>query len=145
MEEMLKVGTSATLYKLHADPTSFCLYYGDEEYEGLNAYYSFVDGVLRDGDGDVVELVGQVQEMSTPEVDKEVMRMRFDTISEGGYKQKLYDLFGKERTEQEIDDYLSFDFFKRSGGGIGMTRLIRSMKLEGLVPTNCCTKCDKKE
>ena len=79
------------------------------------------------------------------ETDKEVMRMRFDTISEGGYKQKLYDLFGKERTEQEIDDYLSFDFFKRSGGGIGMTRLIRSMKLEGLVPTNCCTKCDKKE
>ena len=28
---------------------------------------------------------------------------------------------------------LSFDFFPRSGGGIGVSRLIRSMKLEGLL------------
>ena len=54
----------ATLYKLHADPNSFCLFFGDEEYEGLDAHYSFVDGVLRDGDGDVVELVDRVQEVS---------------------------------------------------------------------------------
>ena len=27
-----------------------------------------------------------------------------------------------------------FDFFKRSGGGIGVTRLIRSMRMEGLIP-----------
>ena len=31
------------------------------------------------------------------------------------------------------DDYLKFNFFKRCGGGIGMTRLIRSMKMEGLI------------
>jgi len=67
------------------------------------------------------------------ETDKEVMRNRFNTIMDGGYKEKLYELFGKERTDAELDDYLSFDFFERCGGGIGMTRLIRSMKLEGLV------------
>jgi len=62
------------------------------------------------------------------------MRHRFETISDGGYKQKLYDLFGSPRTEKELDDYFMFDFFKRSGGGIGVTRLIRSMKMEGLIP-----------
>jgi len=68
------------------------------------------------------------------EVDKEVMRNRFNTISDGGYKKKLYDLFGAERTEREMKDYLDFEFFERCGGGIGMTRLIRSMKSEGLMP-----------
>ena len=52
---------------------------------------------------------------------------------EGGYKNKLYELFGEERTQKEMDDYLEFNFMKRCGGGIGMTRLIRSMKLEGLL------------
>jgi len=67
------------------------------------------------------------------ETDKEIMRARFNSIMDGGYREKLYELFGKERTDAELDDYLSFDFFERCGGGIGMTRLIRSMKLEGLV------------
>ena len=61
------------------------------------------------------------------------MRLRFNTIMDGAYKEKLYELFGKERTDAELDDYLNFDFFERSGGGIGMTRLIRSMKKEGLL------------
>jgi aspartyl/asparaginyl-tRNA synthetase len=67
------------------------------------------------------------------ETDKEIMRARFNSIMDGGYREKLYELFGKERTDVELDDYLNFDFFERCGGGIGMTRLIRSMKLEGLV------------
>jgi aspartyl/asparaginyl-tRNA synthetase len=67
------------------------------------------------------------------EVSKEVMRERFNTIMDGKYKEKLYDLFGKERTDDELNDYLDFDFFQRSGGGIGVTRLIRSMKAENLV------------
>tara|TARA_Y100000768_G_scaffold387917_1_gene380972 strand:- start:5179 stop:6486 length:1308 start_codon:yes stop_codon:yes gene_type:complete len=68
------------------------------------------------------------------EVDIDVMRERFNTISGGGYKKKLYDLFGKERTDKEMDDYFKFNFFERCGGGIGMTRLIRSLKTEGLMP-----------
>ena len=67
------------------------------------------------------------------ETDKEIMRERFNSIMGGGYKEKLYELFGKERTDIELNDYLNFDFFERCGGGIGMTRLIRSMKLEGLI------------
>ena len=67
------------------------------------------------------------------EVDRDVMRKRFETIMEGGYKDKLYELFGEERCEVELQDYLNFEFFKRCGGGIGMTRLMRSMKMEGLL------------
>lgn len=69
------------------------------------------------------------------ESNKEVMLARFNSIMEGGYKDKLYELFGKERTDTEMDDYLNFDFFQRAGGGIGMTRLMRSMRLEGLLKT----------
>ena len=67
------------------------------------------------------------------EVDKQVMWDRFHTICNGAYKEKLLSLFGEERTMKEIRDYLNFDFFPRSGGGIGMTRLIRSMKMENLL------------
>lgn len=69
------------------------------------------------------------------EDNKEEMLKRFNTIMNGGYKDKLYELFGQERTDMEMEDYLKFDFFERCGGGIGVTRLIRSMKLEGLIKT----------
>mgnify|MGYP001185172019 FL=1 len=67
------------------------------------------------------------------ETDKEIMLDRFKKIMNGGYKEKMYELFGEERTMDELEEFLKFNFFKRSGGGIGVTRLIRSMKLEGLM------------
>jgi len=59
----------------------------------------------------------------------EEMRYYFDTISDGGYKKKLYDLFGKERVEKELEEYFDNKFFPRFGGGIGVTRLIRALKM----------------
>ncbi len=59
----------------------------------------------------------------------EEMKYYFDTISDGGYKKKLYDLFGKERVEKELDEYFDNEFFPRFGGGIGVTRLIRALKM----------------
>ena len=67
------------------------------------------------------------------ETDKVKMRECFNTIMDGRYRDKLYELFGKERTEKELDDYLKFDFVERCGGGIGVTRLMRSMKAEKLL------------
>ena len=67
------------------------------------------------------------------ETDRTVMLNRFKTIMNGAYKDKMYELFGEQRTMNEMKDFLNFDFFPRSGGGIGMTRLIRSMKMEGLM------------
>lgn len=60
--------------------------------------------------------------------DIEEMRREFNTISEGGYAKLLYDLFGKERVQKELDEFLSLKFFPRVGGGIGMTRMIMAYK-----------------
>ena len=68
------------------------------------------------------------------EVDVDAMRKRFKTISDSKYAGLLYKLFGEKRVNNELDEFLSLKFFQRSGGGIGMTRLIRSMEIEGLIP-----------
>jgi len=59
---------------------------------------------------------------------KEQMRETFYTISNGGYAQLIIDKFGKERVEKELDEFLSFDFFPRSGGGIGVTRIMSALE-----------------
>lgn len=61
--------------------------------------------------------------------DVEEMRYNFYNIEGGEYSKKLFELFGKERVEKELEDYLSYDFFERFGGGIGMTRLARAYQL----------------
>lgn len=65
--------------------------------------------------------------------DVDEMRHLFHTISDGQYAEILYNHFGKERVLKELNDYLSFDFFPRYGGGIGVTRLARAMNLSGLL------------
>tara|TARA_Y100000389_G_scaffold175039_1_gene185486 strand:+ start:82 stop:936 length:855 start_codon:yes stop_codon:yes gene_type:complete len=67
------------------------------------------------------------------EVDKDVMKAKFESIMDGDYKNKLFELFGEERTRAELDEYLELNFIKRSGCGIGVTRLIKSMDKEGLL------------
>ena len=76
-----------------------------------------------------METIGSAQRST----DKQEMREQFHTISKGQYSGKLFELFTKERVETELDEFLDFDFFERSGGGIGMTRLIRAMKLSNLI------------
>jgi aspartyl/asparaginyl-tRNA synthetase len=76
-----------------------------------------------------METIGSAERSS----DKEEMRHAFHTISNGEYANILYSKFTKERVEKELESFLDFDFFDRSGGGIGITRLIRAMKLSGLL------------
>ncbi len=71
------------------------------------------------------ETIGSAERSSN--VDE--MKNGFYTISEGKYANKLFDLFGKRRVEQELNEFLNLNFFPRSGGGIGLTRLIDAMKL----------------
>jgi aspartyl/asparaginyl-tRNA synthetase len=61
--------------------------------------------------------------------DVKTMRKMFYEISDGEYAGKLFELFGKKRVESELEDFLSNNFFKRFGGGIGMTRLMRAYQL----------------
>jgi len=64
------------------------------------------------------------------DVDK--MREMFYTIENGGYSVKLFELFGKERVEKELEEFLSYDFFPRFGAGIGLTRLSRAWELNSV-------------
>ena len=59
--------------------------------------------------------------------DVDQMRDTFHTITEGAYANLLFDLFGKERVINELEEFLKFDFFPRVGGGIGMTRMIAAL------------------
>ena len=59
------------------------------------------------------------------------MRDRFHTISDGMYSELLFAHFGKDRVLAELDAFLALPMVERFGGGIGITRLIRGLKLEG--------------
>lgn len=76
-----------------------------------------------------IETIGSAQRSSNVEE----MRSQFYTISDGEYADILFSKFSKERVEEELNDFLKHKFFDRSGGGIGVTRLIRAMKLSNLI------------
>lgn len=72
-----------------------------------------------------VETVGSAERSCNPIE----MRNWFYTISDGAYAQRLFSEFGRERVEQELEDFLALNFFPRCGAGIGVTRLIRAREL----------------
>ena len=45
----------------------------------------------------------------------------------------LYAQFSKERVQGELNEFMKKNFIPRCGGGIGMTRMIRAMKLSNLL------------
>jgi len=76
-----------------------------------------------------IETIGSAQRSC----DKEAMRKMFNEISNGEYSNMLFAHFSKERVQTEMNNFLSKEFFARFGGGIGMTRMIRAMKLSKLI------------
>ena len=74
------------------------------------------------------ETIGSAERSS----DTDEMREQFHTISGGMYADLLYGQFGKERVEKELEEFLSLDMIPRTGGGIGMTRLIRAFEMNKL-------------
>ena len=68
--------------------------------------------------------------------DVDEMKNQFYTISEGGYAELLFNLFGKDRVEAELEQFLAHDFVPRYGGGIGITRMISAMKRAKLIVNN---------
>jgi len=61
------------------------------------------------------------------------MRKNFYTISDGEYANLLFNHFGRYRVEKELEQYFELEMFERFGGGIGLTRMTRAMKLAGLL------------
>jgi len=62
--------------------------------------------------------------------DVDRMRKNFFTISKGKYAEKLFELFGKDRVVEELENFFQLKMIPRFGAGIGMTRLIRAMNLK---------------
>jgi aspartyl/asparaginyl-tRNA synthetase len=62
------------------------------------------------------------------DTDSQRMRENFEATSDGAYASKIRELFGEERVNNELDDFLSLDLFERFGGGIGIHRLINALK-----------------
>ena len=87
---------------------------------GTNGIFNKVDVILYGQ-----ETIGSAERSC----DVEKMREMFYTIENGGYCAKLFELFGKERVEKELEEFLSMEFFPRYGGGIGMTRIARAYEL----------------
>ena len=58
----------------------------------------------------------------------DTMRDTFHSITDGAYSKLLFELFGKDRVEAELEKFLEFDFFQRVGGGIGVTRMIPALE-----------------
>lgn len=76
-----------------------------------------------------IETIGSAERSCDPEE----MNRQFHTISDGGYADILYSKFSKDRVEGELQEFVKHNFFKRSGGGIGITRMIRALKLSNLI------------
>lgn len=76
-----------------------------------------------------IETIGSAER----ETSVDTMRHRFYSTSNGEYAKLLYAHFGRERVEAELEDFLSLNFFPRYGGGIGITRLIRALKLNNML------------
>jgi aspartyl/asparaginyl-tRNA synthetase len=75
------------------------------------------------------ETIGSAERSCNPDE----MWHNFLTIMEGEYAKKLYELFGEKRVDEEVQEYLKHDFTPRFGAGIGLSRLVRGLKLEGIL------------
>ena len=73
-----------------------------------------------------METIGSAQR----EESVSTMKHNFNTVSEGGYAEMMYEKFGKERVDCELAEYFALAPYmvKRSGGGIGGTRMLNFMR-----------------
>jgi hypothetical protein len=76
-----------------------------------------------------IETIGSAERSCNPVE----MRKMFYEISDGMYCNTLFAKFGRDRVERELNSFLDNDFKVRSGGGIGVTRLIRGLKMQQLL------------
>lgn len=57
------------------------------------------------------------------------MRDNFYSVSDGEYASLLFNHFGRKRVEDELEEYFELNMIPRFGGGIGVTRMARALRL----------------
>jgi len=78
-----------------------------------------------------METIGSAERSCDPEQ----MLNSFNTVEDGRYKAKLFELFGEDRVMKELNTFLELPFIRRFGGGIGITRLIHGLAKNDLLKT----------
>ena len=78
---------------------------------------------------DGMETIGSAERSCSPDE----MRELYHTISNGKYADLLHDKFSEKRVLDELEQFLEYDFFRRFGGGIGITRMISAMEKNNLL------------
>ena len=101
-------------FPLRSDP-----FWNMKQQEG-GTHFSKVDVLLYG-----METIGSAERSC----DAEQMRDLFYTISHGQYAKLLFNHFGQLRVERELEEYFELEMFERFGGGIGLTRICRALKL----------------
>ena len=95
--------------------------------------------MARNDDGNTAKkmdvILGGMETIGSAErsCDVDMMRDTFHSITDGAYSKLLFELFGKDRVEAELEKFLEFDFFQRVGGGIGITRMIPALEKIGKI------------
>ena len=95
--------------------------------------------MARNDDGNTAKkmdvILGGMETIGSAErsCDVDMMRDTFHSITDGAYSKLLFELFGKDRVEAELEKFLEFDFFQRVGGGIGVTRMIPALEKIGKI------------
>ena len=72
--------------------------------------------------------------------DTEGMRENFYRVSHGQYAERLFCMFGRERVETELNNYLNLPMVPRFGAGIGITRVVRALREEGIIKQDKVTR-----
>ena len=94
--------------------------------------------MARNDDGNTAKkmdvILGGMETIGSAErsCDVDMMRDTFHSITDGAYSELLFKLFGKERVQAELEEFLQHDFFQRVGGGIGLTRMIAALDKQEL-------------
>jgi len=91
---------------------------------------------LSNGDYAKIDVILSGQEtLGSAERSQNVVEMRkmLDNLESGEYKQLLYRQFGQERVDAEVETFLSLNMSARFGGGLGLTRLLHSLKTEKML------------
>ena len=109
-------------FPLRSDP-----FWNMKRQEG-GTHFSKVDVLLYG-----METIGSAQRSC----DAEQMRDLFYTISLGQYAKLLFNHFGQLRVERELEEYFALEMFERFGGGIGLTRICRALKLNEKASVTC--------
>ena len=112
------------VYFLKMFPNTTSPFWNMKQSKEVNGCANKIDVILHG-----METIGSAERSTNVEE----MREQFYNISDGQYAKILFGNFTRERVEGELNEFLGFNFFDRSGGGIGMTRLIRAMKLSNLL------------